>query len=263
MGHTLRRSHPYPPHDTTSHSKFPTRVIICFDRGIASGKQCSTQACPLTLKDTIERALRSNFDMEHSFPKFLAGVQWSRKWNLILHPDLEFCTAKFISEQSQQIWAAICPLLGLPEKHQCPLFETDMRWHSVVFHGVPMLADQRPEAYTYSAISTCEVAGDMHGELMGHSVLCRPEDFQTHKSVAIRVSFSSDLDALRLVKNSGYMLGTQCRVLHYIKKACRDPPAPHAPFFITFLTLLFSVHFMAFTPLPYTPALTHNHPIMA
>ncbi|KAJ7769647.1 hypothetical protein DFH07DRAFT_768915 [Mycena maculata] len=188
--------------DTTSHSELPTRVIICFDRGIASGKQCPTQACPLTLKDTIKCALRSNFDTEHSFPKFLAGVQWSQKWNLILHPDLEFCMAKFISEQSQQIWAAISPLPGLPE---CPLFETDAKWHSVVFHGVPMLADRRPEAYTHSMISTCEVAGDMHGELMGHSVLCRPEDFPTRKSVA-------------LVENGGYMLGTRCRVTHYIKK---------------------------------------------
>ncbi|KAJ7761184.1 hypothetical protein DFH07DRAFT_771514 [Mycena maculata] len=115
---------------------------------------------------------------------FLPGVQWSRKWNLILHPDLEFCTAKFISEQSQQIWAAIHPLLGLPEKCQCPLFETDTRWHSVVFHGVPMLADQRPEAYTHSMISTCKVAADMHGELMGYSVLCRPEDFPPCESVA-------------------------------------------------------------------------------
>ncbi|KAJ7605759.1 hypothetical protein B0H17DRAFT_1154188 [Mycena rosella] len=153
---------------------------------IAPSPPATTSPHPAT--DAVDKALRSHF--KDTFPKFLAGVQWSQNRNLILHPHLDFCTAKFIAEQDEEIWTVLRPLLGLADNHPCPLFDTDEKWHSVVFHGVPMLADRRPEAYTWSAVSTCTVSEEMHGELMGHSVLCGLEDFRTRRSVAIPTFFN-------------------------------------------------------------------------
>ncbi|KAJ7667312.1 hypothetical protein B0H17DRAFT_1088782 [Mycena rosella] len=174
------------PTTRSSAKKPPTQVIVRFDRQAASGRPQPTRTSPLDLKDAVEDALRSCFD---TFPRFLAGIQWSRNRNLILHPDLGFCTEKFIAEQCKQIWTVLRPLLGLAGNHPCPSFETDEKWHSVVFHGVPMLADHRPEAYTWLALSTCTVSEDMHGELMDHSVLCGLEAFRTRCSVAILLAY--------------------------------------------------------------------------
>ncbi|KAJ7827951.1 hypothetical protein B0H14DRAFT_2594906 [Mycena olivaceomarginata] len=67
----------------------------------------------------------------------LAGVHWTKNGNIALHPAPEDCTAKFLAGHKETIWSAIRPLLGFAEGRACPTFDTDDRWFSVIFHGVP------------------------------------------------------------------------------------------------------------------------------
>ncbi|KAJ7452931.1 hypothetical protein FB451DRAFT_1409210 [Mycena latifolia] len=146
----------------------------------------------------------------------LSGVHWSHRGNLVLHPALNKCTEKFLLLCSAQIWDAICPLLKLPDNCPCPLFEVNKPWHSVVFHGIP-----RPSS---TGSIDCEgmelwLRTDKHliDTVKVFSILCRPEEFTTKSSIAVRVSLSSEADAQRLVQNGGCFYGTKCRVTHYTK----------------------------------------------
>ncbi|KAJ7659869.1 hypothetical protein B0H17DRAFT_1095994 [Mycena rosella] len=177
----------------------PTRVVVRFDRQATQNCPPPTQVCPMTIYSAVDKALSGLIRGSG----FLAGAQWTQNGNLVLHPTLDFCTAKFIAEQCDLIWAVICPLMGRKEKH--PL----------VFHGVPMLAARRTEAFTPSIVRAWAA---LRGEVMGHAVLCRPEDFQTRHSVALQVSLLSEADARKFIENGGYMLGACCRVSRYVEK---------------------------------------------
>jgi hypothetical protein len=95
------------------------------------------KADPLALYDAITGALVDGF---HN-TRLVVGVRWSRKGNLILYPAANACTASYLVGQSPFIWPAIRPLLKLPEEYDCPVFETDEHWHSVIFHEAPALPD--------------------------------------------------------------------------------------------------------------------------
>ncbi|KAJ7810452.1 hypothetical protein B0H14DRAFT_3757372 [Mycena olivaceomarginata] len=178
----------------------PTRVIIRFDDAPQTLPR-PLKADPLALYKAISGALIDGF---HN-TRLVVGVQWSRKGNLILHPASPF------------IWPAIRPLLKLPEEYDCPAFETDEHWHSVVFHAAPAPPDDR--TYTRSLIEDGLAASDIPNRVFkGYSVLSRPADIQTRGSLALRVSLSSEPDALRLINKGGFMAGTWCKVTPYLTK---------------------------------------------
>ncbi|KAJ7734541.1 hypothetical protein B0H14DRAFT_3168685 [Mycena olivaceomarginata] len=87
------------------------------------------------------------------------------------------CTASYLTEQSPFIWPAIRPLLKLPEEYDCPAFETDEHWHSVVFHAAPAPPDD--QTYTRSLIEDGLAASDIPNRVFkGYSVLSRPADIK-------------------------------------------------------------------------------------
>ncbi|KAJ7715295.1 hypothetical protein B0H14DRAFT_2644190 [Mycena olivaceomarginata] len=132
-------------------------------------------------------------------------------------PAVNACTASYLTEQSPFIWPAIRPLLKLPEEYDCPAFETDEHWHSVVFHAAPAPPDDR--TYTRSLIEDGLAASDIPNRVFkGYSVLSRPADIRTRGSLALRVSLSSEPDALRLINKGGFMAGTWCKVTPYFTK---------------------------------------------
>ncbi|KAF7371981.1 hypothetical protein MVEN_00056100 [Mycena venus] len=90
------------------------------------------------LYGAITTALRLLFSNMAHEKLFLAGVKWTKNRNIALH--MEGGTAKFLVGHSETIWSAIRPLLGAAEDCEPPAFDTDNKWHSVVFHGVPMPA---------------------------------------------------------------------------------------------------------------------------
>ncbi|KAJ7312452.1 hypothetical protein DFH08DRAFT_1044515 [Mycena albidolilacea] len=195
----------------------PTRVIIRFDDAPQTLPR-PLKADPLALFKAITVALVDGF---HN-TRLVVGVQWSRKGNLILHPAVNACTASYLVEQSPLIWPAIRPLLKLPEEYVCPAFETDEHWHSVVFHAAPA----PPENRTYS----CSLIGEglafsniPDRAFKGYSILSRPADVRTRGSMALRVSLSSESDALRLINKGGFMAGTWCKVTPYLAKPPSSP----------------------------------------
>ncbi|KAJ7792543.1 hypothetical protein B0H14DRAFT_2930708, partial [Mycena olivaceomarginata] len=140
---------------------------------------------PLALYKAISGALIDGF---HN-TRLVVGVQWSRKGNLILHP----------------------------AEYDCPAFETDEHWHSVVFHAAPAPLDDR--TYTRSLIEDGLAASDIPNRVFkGDSVLSRLGDIQTRGSLALCVSLSSELDTLRLINKGGFMAGTWCKVTPYLMK---------------------------------------------
>ncbi|KAJ7763554.1 hypothetical protein DFH07DRAFT_939228 [Mycena maculata] len=173
------------------------RVIVRFD---LTPSQPPDQAAPISLHGAIDEVL----------PKAgLSGVRWTKDGNLVLVPGRHFCTGK--------IWMAIRPLLGLPGDYKCPVFESDERWHLVIFHGVPASVTDAP--INLQSIRAWLDLDDVQGSLKVFSILSCPEDLQTRKELAIWVSLSSEEDAQRLVKNGGSFYGAQCRVTHYIPKS--------------------------------------------
>ncbi|KAJ7908059.1 hypothetical protein B0H13DRAFT_1878968 [Mycena leptocephala] len=199
----------------------PARVIIRFDKGPAQPKKTN----PPILYEAITKSLLYLFEKTPNHPKsVLAGVQWTKNGNLVLHPAVESCTAQFLVAQSETIWTTIRELLRLSDDHKCPIFDTDERWHSVVFHGVPKPA-AHADVFTHELVEPWVTSA---GKLRECSVLCRPEDFQKRTTLSLRVSLSSEADATRLIKNGGYMFGVPCRVSHYVPKP-RSPPSTPQP----------------------------------
>ncbi|KAJ6554194.1 hypothetical protein B0H19DRAFT_1262583 [Mycena capillaripes] len=137
----------------------------------------------------------------------LTGVHWTKSGNLALHPT-ETCTARFLIAQSDTIWTAIRPLLHLPDDSGCPVLDTDEMWHS---------------SFSMDFVEEWVTTPDGLREC---AVLCRPEDLSKKASLALRLSFSSQADAERLVRDGGYIYGVPCRVSHYIPKARSPSPTP-------------------------------------
>ncbi|KAF8202771.1 hypothetical protein K438DRAFT_1758084 [Mycena galopus ATCC 62051] len=156
----------------------------------------------------------------------IAGVEWSRKGNLVLFPARETCTAKFLAAQKDFIWPALRPILELPEGYVCPTFDTDEQWHSVVFHRVPVPPTRCAAAFSHRLIQDALKRSDAsHGVLKSFSLLCRPAELETRDYLALRVSLSSEADAIHLIKNGGHMAGAWCRVTSYVQKTLELPPA--------------------------------------
>lgn len=157
----------------------------------------------------------------------VVGVQRSQRGNLVLLPATDACTASFLLDQSHLILTALRPLLWLPENYERPLFETDESWHSVVFHGVPMLPSRSADSYDHEFIQEAlQISGALHRALRGHSLLCRPADLQTKGSIALRISLSSKVDASHLIRNGGFMAGTWCRVSPYVGRHLEPSSLP-------------------------------------
>ncbi|KAJ7325899.1 hypothetical protein DFH08DRAFT_941176 [Mycena albidolilacea] len=134
----------------------------------------------------------------------LAGVEWTRSGNIALHPGTE-CTSKLLASHCEAIWAV----------------------HSVVFHGVPVPL-HFGDLYRWDFIDEWVTTSLSQGTLRDHSVLCRIEDIEQKRTVPLRLSFSSEADAERLIKNGGYIYGTPCRVTCYIPRP-HSPPPPSPP----------------------------------
>ncbi|KAJ6517582.1 hypothetical protein DFH09DRAFT_1287763 [Mycena vulgaris] len=189
------------------------RVVLRFDLKPA---HTPVQTSSAGLYLAVEEAL--------SLTEPLSGIHWTQRGNLVLHPAPDICTAKFLLRHRTAIWAAICPLLELPDKCPCPPFEVDEPWHSVVFHGVP-----KPfliETIDREGVEMWLRTGQkLTGGVKAVSILCRPEDLATKSSITVRVSLSSEEDALQLLQNGGCFYGTKCRVTRYTKTLC-SPPRP-------------------------------------
>ncbi|KAJ7895787.1 hypothetical protein B0H13DRAFT_1885398 [Mycena leptocephala] len=150
------------------------RIVIRFD--LNPGHQ-PTQRSPATLFDEINAALQS--DKYAQTP--LGAVRWTKHGNLVLFPSTT-STAQYLQQRKADIWTVIRPLLGFPGNHKRPLFERDDVWHSVVTHGVPMMAEDRPESYTIQDIITyLNPDRELVGEIKAFSVLCRPHDLKSRR----------------------------------------------------------------------------------
>ncbi|KAF7366097.1 hypothetical protein MVEN_00486100 [Mycena venus] len=146
----------------------PPRVIIRFDKEPAHLPP-PLRRSPAALYDVIVATLDSLAllpKMAESKP-FLAGVHWTKGGNLALHPATEICTAKFLAGQSDIIWLAIRSLLGLADDRPRPVFDTDERWHSVVFHGVPVPAprEEALQFFTHERVDEWVTSSSSLGKL--------------------------------------------------------------------------------------------------
>ncbi|KAJ6536164.1 hypothetical protein B0H19DRAFT_1079687 [Mycena capillaripes] len=211
----------------------PVHVIVRFDKSpelLPRPLRTNRGWHEAKLYGAISSALLPLFDNSTNVAHMkdvLAGVHWTKSRNLALHPT-ETCTARFLIAQSDTIWTAICPLLHLPDDSGCPVLETDEMWHSVVFHGVPMPAPSA-HALTRFTWDFVEEWVTTPGRLRECAVLCRLEELSKKASLALHLSFSSEADAERLVRDGGYIYGVPCRVSHYIPKARSPSPTPYLP----------------------------------
>ncbi|KAF7330699.1 hypothetical protein MSAN_02448000 [Mycena sanguinolenta] len=207
--------------------KKPSRVILRFDRcpDLPAGLQ--RRCNRIRLHAVISKALLQFFDESRItlLANLLAGVNWTRNGNLVLHAT-EMCPAAFLIAQNDIIWSAIRPLFQLPEDFACPTFDTDETWHSVVLHGVP-----RPlnNIHTYFALDEVKKWIAPAGGIRECTVLCRPEDLGKKDTLALRLSVSSKAEADHLVREGGCLYGVPCRITHYMRKVSRSTiPAPTA-----------------------------------
>ncbi|KAK7040618.1 hypothetical protein R3P38DRAFT_2896486, partial [Favolaschia claudopus] len=205
----------------------PSSLIIRFDN--REVKPFAARA--LDLFNALGLALTDVFGDAHAS---VTGAHWSRKGNLILQPNPNVCTVQTLAQQSEKIWSVIRPLLELPADYECPDFDTDERWHSVVFHGVPMPLSRRPQAYSSEVVkgslrhtwSIREPVDQFPGELKQYSFLTRPEEFKTRRTLTLKVSLSSLDAASYLIRNGGFMAGTWCRVTPFEANHRRSTALP-------------------------------------
>ncbi|KAJ7746041.1 hypothetical protein B0H16DRAFT_1557559 [Mycena metata] len=193
------------------------RVVVRFDR--ENKLPQPTRVSAHTIHTAVTNVLDEIFKDDRSgYVSLLKAVEWSRNGNLFLYPDTNSCTPAFLGAQDTRIWPVIRPLLGLAERHKQPPFEIDRQRHSVVFHGVPMPPDP-VASFTHHAVRAWALPDGAKGALVDFALLCRPEDFTKKSSVALRVSFSEEEDALQLITNGGVMFGSPCRVTRYASRS--------------------------------------------
>ncbi|KAJ7830286.1 hypothetical protein B0H13DRAFT_1915998 [Mycena leptocephala] len=179
---TKSPSSPSPPRATHTAER-PTRVVIRIDRE-REYFQLKRRPHPVTLYNAVGTTLCPLSGMPH-VKDVLAGLQWTRSGNIILHPATGVCTAKYLVNQGDTIWTALRPALGLSEQCKCPAFETDERWHSVVFHGVPIPPTDPLSYLTHRELVDGWVTSpSSKGELRDCAILCRPEELKKKKSLA-------------------------------------------------------------------------------
>ncbi|KAK6978312.1 hypothetical protein R3P38DRAFT_3334311 [Favolaschia claudopus] len=186
----------------------PSSLIIRFDN--REVKPFPARA--LDLFNALSLSLVKVFGDDHAS---ITSAHWSRKGNLILHPNPNICTARSLAQHSEKIWSAIRPLLELPADYDCPVFDTDERWHSVVFHGVPMPLSHPPRAYYSSEMVEKSLIHTWAIRVKHYSLLTRPEKFETRRTLTMKISLSSLDAASYLIRNGGFMAGTWCRVTPY------------------------------------------------
>ncbi|KAJ6507906.1 hypothetical protein C8R47DRAFT_61355 [Mycena vitilis] len=196
-----------PPPSERSTSAQSDRVVIRFD---LKKTQPTVRAHPEVLYTHIEEALGD--------AHYLAGVRWTQRGNLVLYPHPATCTAKLLLQHASTIWAAIRPLLGVPDKYT-PRFESDSQWHSVVIHGAPVVVGSSPMDNPASALAWLDPDAEFRGSIKAMSVLCRPEELTTRRSVAVRVCLSSAVDAQRLLVNGACLYGAKCKVSRYHRRS--------------------------------------------
>ncbi|KAF7358306.1 hypothetical protein MVEN_00880000 [Mycena venus] len=207
----------------------PARGVIRFDKGTKPVPRPCPSAAQLygVITDALHPLFEYDADTSESV---IAGVQWSRAGNLILHPAEELCTPKLLASHGSVIWSAIRPLLRIPgsEDRKCPAFDTDDKWHSVVFHGVPVPSPKVDAwtVFTRDRIEQWVTSPTSCGTLRECSILCRPDNIEKKNSLTLRLSFSSAADADRLVKKGGYIFGVPCRVSRYASRLHASSPAP-------------------------------------
>ncbi|KAK7007247.1 hypothetical protein R3P38DRAFT_2554155 [Favolaschia claudopus] len=155
----------------------PSCVVIRFDREPAHLPR-PVKRSPAALYEAASAALSSV-----SPNRLLAGIAWTKGDKMSLHPDLDTCTPKVLASHFETIWAAICPLLGLSDdrleinfrlKFPPPMFDTDEKWHSVVFHGVPFPRTDLNEYITHDRVDSWITSASSKGRLREFSILSRP-----------------------------------------------------------------------------------------
>ncbi|KAF8151885.1 hypothetical protein K438DRAFT_1865035 [Mycena galopus ATCC 62051] len=192
-----------------------SRVIICFDeQPLSLAAPQPYRAAEWLIDQTITKLFAEFNDTKHA--KMIAGVEWSRKGNLVLLPARETCTAKFLAAQKDFIWPALRPILKLPEGFVCPTL-TQM---------IPVPPTRRAADFSHRFIQDALKRLDAsHGVLKSFSLLCCPTELETRDYLALWVSLSSEADAIHLVKNGGHMARAWCRVTSYVQKNLELPPA--------------------------------------
>ncbi|KAJ6606251.1 hypothetical protein DFH09DRAFT_1269282 [Mycena vulgaris] len=183
-----------------------SRLIVRFDP-LAAPKHADVRQ----LYKTVNDALPAHTNQ-------ISGIQWTRKGNPDINARHGYCTAKLLAAQQVKIWDAIRPVLGLPRTFEQPKFEVDKPWHSVVLHGVPMPPAQSLDHIHLDDIQFWLDAADA-GTAMSFSVLCAAADFPTRESLSVRISLSSEADALRLINDGCTLYGALCRVSRYVPKS--------------------------------------------
>ncbi|KAJ7511635.1 hypothetical protein B0H11DRAFT_2268693 [Mycena galericulata] len=185
-----------------------SRLIVRFDPlALPAPKRTDVRG----LYNTVTRALPADTNQ-------IAGIQWTRKGNLVIHARQGYSTAKLLAAQQAKIWSAIRPTLGLPSTLEQPKFEVDEPWHSVVLHGVPMPPSRNLADIQLYDIQLC-LDVTKAGTAMAFSVLCAVADFPTRESLSVRISLSSEADAQRLIDEGCTLYGALCRVSRYVPKS--------------------------------------------
>ncbi|KAK7015334.1 hypothetical protein R3P38DRAFT_2637345, partial [Favolaschia claudopus] len=160
----------------------PPCVVIRLDREPAHLPR-AVRRSPAVLYEAASAALSSA-----SSNRLLAGIGWTKGDNISLHPDPDTCTPKLLASHSEIIWSAICPLLGLSDDRPPPVFDTDEKWHSVVFHGVPHPCVDLNEYITHERVNQGWVtSASSQGKLREFSILSRPTDTKARKTLTLQL----------------------------------------------------------------------------
>ncbi|KAF7366212.1 hypothetical protein MVEN_00498400 [Mycena venus] len=163
--------------------------------------------------------------------RLFAGVRWTRNWNLVVQVEPGTGTTAFmIDKYASQIWDSIRHVLGFPEGHPSPIFETGDSWHSVVFHNLPALP--RRELYTLQRLQESLETGGFHGVVKACSIMCTDDELtrrgQNGIPVSMRVTVTTKEAAQELIDGGGMVLGGRYRATPYIPRSC-SPRADSVP----------------------------------
>lgn len=150
-------------------------------------------------------------------PERIAGVNWTRRKNLVIHTVVPFSANK-LQTLSNNFIPPLCSLLGTSER---PLVELDEVWSSVVLQHVPGNALR-------NVISGLEIQtlreeivkhnGILEEDVKGVRVLCAKEELRRKDYHSVHLMVSNEQTATRLLRSGIFVYSAFCRVVQYRKR---------------------------------------------
>ncbi|PBK74538.1 hypothetical protein ARMSODRAFT_595778 [Armillaria solidipes] len=182
--------------------------------GLEAGRRARISTSAITKRFNTHLTKRLHPD-GNSCKDCIAGVEWTRAGNLIVHAQPPYTAMQLVRECTADIITlANMNMTSVPT----PVVELDSPWTGVVIHNVESLALYKAGGISGEAFwrDVHDHSGLCQGAIKDVRVLCSPSvEYQTRDRVSLRIMLEDPNVAMRLLRDGMFIFGGYCRASRY------------------------------------------------